>query len=122
MKGQLLVAQLPILLEQRAAQHGFRRETVSSRLLDPVPAQIANHQTQQRTVLIEPLRDRFQLAADLVHRENIEYSGLDDAFLTHCRAPAVAGFCLGFSGMRPKHIRNRRGLTRAKSRFSSLFQ
>ena len=36
MKGQLLVAQLPILLEQRAAQHGFRRQTVPSRLMfDP---------------------------------------------------------------------------------------
>jgi len=41
-------------------------------LLDPVAAQVAGHQTQQRAVLIEPLRHGFQLAADLVFRENIE--------------------------------------------------
>jgi hypothetical protein len=94
MKGQLLVAQSPVLFEQRTAQHGFRRQAVTSRLPDPVPAQIAGHQPQQRTVLVEPLRDGLQLAADLVLRETIKYSGLDDAFLTHCRAPAVAGFAL----------------------------
>jgi hypothetical protein len=38
-----------------------------------VPAQIADHQTQQRTVFVEPLRDGFQLAADLVLRENLKY-------------------------------------------------
>jgi len=63
MKGQLLVAQLPVLLEQRAAHHRFRRQAVSSGLLDPVPTQIAGCQTQQRTVFVEPLRDGFQLAA-----------------------------------------------------------
>jgi len=70
MKGQLLVAQLPVLLEQRAAHHRFRRQAVSSGLLDPVPTQIAGCQTQQRTVFVEPLRDGFQLAADFVLREN----------------------------------------------------
>jgi hypothetical protein len=39
----------------------------------PVPAQIADHQTQQRTVFVEPLRDGSQLAADLVLRENLKY-------------------------------------------------
>src|SRR5216684_2845156 len=92
MKGQLLVAQLPVLLEQRAAHHRFRRQAVATGLLDPVPTQIAGHHTQQRTVRVEPLRDSLQLAADLVRRENIEYSRLDDAFLTHCRAPVVAAF------------------------------
>src|SRR5215813_5143749 len=90
MKGQLLVAQLPVLLEQRAAHHRFRRQAVSSGLPDPVPAQIAGRQTQQRTVFVEPLRDGFQLAADFVLRENFKYSCLDDAFLTHCRVPTVA--------------------------------
>jgi hypothetical protein len=37
-----------------------------------VAAQIAGHQTQQRAVLVEPLRNGLQLAADLVLRENIE--------------------------------------------------
>ena len=31
------------------------------------------------------------LTTDLVRRENIKYSGPDDAPLTHCRAPAIAG-------------------------------
>ena len=92
MKGQLLVAQLPILLEQRAAHHRFCRQAMSSSLLDPVPAQIAGHQTQQPTVFVEPLRDGFQLAPDLVLSENLKYSCLNDALLTHCRAPTVAGF------------------------------
>ena len=92
MKGQLLVAQLPVLLEQRAAHHRFCRQAMSSSLLDPVPAQIAGHPTQQPTVFVEPLRDGFQLAPDLVLSENLKYSGLDDALLTHCRAPTVAGF------------------------------
>jgi hypothetical protein len=83
---------LPVLLEQRAAHHRFRRQAVSSGLLDPVPAQIAGRQTQQRTVFVEPLRDGFQLAADLVLRKNLKNSCLDDAFLTHCRVPTVAGF------------------------------
>jgi hypothetical protein len=94
MKGQLLVAQLPILLEQRTAQHGFPRQAVPSRLLHPVPAQIADHQAQQRTLLVEPVRDGFQFAADLVLRKNIKYTRLHDAFLTHCRAPAVTVFAL----------------------------
>jgi len=41
-------------------------------------------------MLVQPLRHRFQLAADLVIGEEIEYADLDGAFLTHCRAPAVA--------------------------------
>jgi hypothetical protein len=35
-------------------------------------------------MLIQPLRHRLQLAADLVFGEEIEYAGLDGAFLTHC--------------------------------------
>src|SRR5262249_5806109 len=89
MKSQLLVAQLSILFEQRAAQYGFRRQTLPSRLLHPVPAQIADHLTQQRTLLIEPVRTGLQLASEFVLRKDIKYAGLHDAFLTHCRAPAV---------------------------------
>ena len=73
MKGQLLVAQLPVLLEQRAAQHRFRWQAMASGLLEPLPAQIADHQSQQRAVLVEPLRDALQLAANLVFRENLKY-------------------------------------------------
>jgi len=46
-------------------------------------AQIARNQAHQRELPIQPLRDRFQLAADLVLRKNLEYSGLDGALLSH---------------------------------------
>src|SRR5947209_8143490 len=51
----------------------------------PLTAQIARNQAHQRQLPIQPLRDRFQLAADLVLRKNLEYSGLDGALLSHCR-------------------------------------
>src|SRR6266852_3451303 len=121
MKGQLLVAQLPVLLEQRAAHHRCRRQAVSSGLLDPVAAQIAGRQTQQPTLSVEPLRDGFQLAPDLVLRENLKYSGLDDAFLTQCWAPTVAGF-LQTQWLVSKPYPKPPALTRRKSRFNTIFQ
>jgi hypothetical protein len=50
-----------------------------------VATQIAGHQAHQRPLPIQLLRDRLQLAADLVPGKDLEYSGLDGAFLTHCR-------------------------------------
>ena len=85
MKCQLLVAQLAVLLEKRTAQHRLRRQASPSGLLDPVAAQVRRHQAEQRAMRIQPVRHRLQLAADLVPGENIEYAGLDGAFLTHCR-------------------------------------
>ena len=72
MKRQLLVAQLAVLLQQRAAQHGFRRQATPAGLAQPVAAQIVADQAQQWTMLIEPLQDVLQLAADLVRGEDIE--------------------------------------------------
>ncbi|AJD43596.1 hypothetical protein RGR602_PB00056 (plasmid) [Rhizobium gallicum bv. gallicum R602sp] len=36
-------------------------------------------------MLIQPLRHGFQFTADLVSGKKIEYTGLDGAFLAHCR-------------------------------------
>ena len=72
MKRQLLVAQLAMLLEKRAAQHRLRRQALPSGLLDLSPAQILRHQPEQRAMLVQPLRHRLQLAADLVLGEEIE--------------------------------------------------
>ncbi len=47
---------------------------------------------------VQPLRHRLQLVADLVCGENIEYAGLDGAFLAHCRLRRWQG--LGISGMK----------------------
>jgi hypothetical protein len=42
-------------------------------------------------MLVQPLRHRFQLMADLVHGEKIEYTGLGRCVLGALSAPAVAG-------------------------------
>ena len=90
MKRQFLIAQLAMLLEKRAAQDQLGRQAFSPGLLNAVSAQILRRQPDQLAMLVQPLRHRLQLAADLVIGEQIEYAGLDSAFLTHCRAPAVA--------------------------------
>src|SRR5208337_2617682 len=74
----------------RRPQGRLGRQALSPGLLDAMPAQIVRHQPDQLAMLVEPLRHPFQLATDLVIGEEIEYAGLDGAFLTHCRAPAVA--------------------------------
>ena len=89
MKRQLLIAQLAMLLEKGAAQDRLGRQAFSPGLFNAVSAQILLRQPDQLTMLVQPLRHRLQLAADLVIGEEIEYAGLDGAFLTHCRAPAV---------------------------------
>ena len=94
MERQLFVTQLAVLLEQGTAQHRFGRQALPSGRLDPMLAKVSRHQAEQIAMLVQPLRHRFQLTADLVRGENIEYAGLDGAFLTHCRAPAVTGFSL----------------------------
>src|ERR1044071_2758845 len=40
MEGQFLVAQLPVLLEQRTAQYRLSGQAVPSRLLNPIAAQV----------------------------------------------------------------------------------
>ncbi|MBB4232699.1 hypothetical protein GGD56_006597 [Rhizobium mongolense] len=85
MKGQLLITQLTVLFEQGATQHGLRRQALAAGLLHAVAAQVLRYQPEQITMLIQPLRHGFQLAADLVFGEKIEYIGLDGAFLAHCR-------------------------------------
>jgi hypothetical protein len=108
-KGQLFVTQLPLLLEQRTAQHCLGRQAAASGLAQPVAPQIAGHQAHQRALPIQPLRDRLQLAADLVPGKNLEYSGLDGAFLTHYRLRR-RGLRFGFNGLHPQPTRNRRAL------------
>ena len=90
MKRQLLIAQLAMLLEKRAAQDRLGRQAFSPGLLNAVPAQILRRQPDELAMLVQPLRHRLQFLADLVVGEQIEYASLDGALLTHCRAPAVA--------------------------------
>jgi hypothetical protein len=71
---------------QQRDQHADRTgRSFSPRLLNPVAAQILRRQTDELAMLVQPLRQRLQLSADLVIGEEIEWAGLDGAFLTHCR-------------------------------------
>ena len=72
MKRQLLVAQLAMLLEKPATQDRLRRQTLSSGLLNALSAQILRHQPDELAMLVQSLRHRLQLAADLVLGEKIE--------------------------------------------------
>jgi len=74
MKRQLLVAQLAVLLEQRAAQHRLRRQALTPGRLDAVPAKVRRDQAEQRAVVVQPRRHRLELTADLVSGETIEYT------------------------------------------------
>jgi hypothetical protein len=84
-RGQFLVTELALLFQERAAQHRLRRQPPSAGLAQPFAPQIARHQAHQRALPIQPGRNRPQLAADLVCGKDLEYRGLDGAFLTHCR-------------------------------------
>jgi hypothetical protein len=90
-----------------------------ARFLEPMPAQVGAHRLQQLMVRVEPVRHRLQLTADLVCRENIEYRGLDGAFLTHCGSGGGA-FCCRFSGLHQQHNQNRRS-SRPNKRNSSAY-
>ena len=85
MKGQLVITELALLLEQRTAQYGFHRQPLSPGRAQPLAPQIACNQAQERALPIQPVRNRLQLAPDLVSGKDLEYRGLDGAFLTHCR-------------------------------------
>src|SRR5215469_1268078 len=86
MKRQLLVTQLAILLQHRAAHHGFRRQAIAARRPNLAATQIIHHQGEQFAVLIEPLRHRSQFSTDLVFGKIFKYSSLDDALQTQRRA------------------------------------
>ena len=118
-KRQLLVAQLAVLLQQTRAQHRLGRKPVASGLLDPVTTQVGGDQARQLTMLVEPPH-RPQLAADLVQREDIEYTGLDDAFLAHWLRRSKV--CFGFIDMIPNAYLKPPGFIRANDRFIQLFQ
>ena len=66
MKRQFFIAELAMLLEKRAAQDRLGRQAFSSGLLNAVSAQILRRQPDELAMLVQPLRHRFQLAADLV--------------------------------------------------------
>ena len=72
MKRQLLIAQLAMLFEKSAAQDRLGRQTLSPGLLDAVSARILRRQPDELAMLVQPLRYRLQLPADLVIDEQIE--------------------------------------------------
>ena len=59
MERQLVVTQLPVLLEKRTAQHRFRRQAMPAGLLHPAAPQILCHQPRERWMLIQPAGHRL---------------------------------------------------------------
>jgi hypothetical protein len=55
----MLTTQLPLLFEQRTAQHRLRWQPPPSGFVQTVAAQIAGRQAYQHALAIQPLRDRF---------------------------------------------------------------
>ena len=55
MKRQLLIAQLAMLLEKRAAQDRFSRQAFSPGLFDAVAAQILGRQRDEFAMFVQPL-------------------------------------------------------------------
>ena len=82
---QLFIAQLPMLFQQRTAQHRFRRQALATGRLEPMPAQLRRNPTADLAMIVQQIGHGLQLTTKLVPRENIEYTGLDGAFFTHCR-------------------------------------
>jgi hypothetical protein len=85
MEGQLLIAQLAVLLEERAAQYRFGRQPLPSGVLDA---------TRPRTRTTRPSTSRCSSShcdiafnswpiSCMAKRSNT--LGLDGAFLAHCR-------------------------------------
>ena len=71
-EGQLLVAQLEVLLEQGTAQRRIGAQSVASGLLDLADAEVRGDQANRLTLAAEPIGHRLQLATDLVLRKQIE--------------------------------------------------
>src|SRR5213076_2334783 len=97
------------------------RQASASGFAQSVATQIASHQAHQRALPIQPLRDRLQLAADLVPGKDLEYSGLDGAFLTHCRLRR-RGWRFRFNGLHPQPTRTCRALSVLKFQISTGIQ
>jgi hypothetical protein len=61
-----------MLLEKPATQDRLGRQTLSPGLLNAVSAQILGRQPDELAMLVQSLRHRLQLPADLVLSEEIE--------------------------------------------------
>ena len=91
MKRQFLVTQLPVLLEQRAAQHRLGRQPIAPGWLEARAAQLGGDQGDHLAMRVQPRAHGLELATNLVLGEQIEYTGLDDAVLAHCRLRRLRG-------------------------------
>ena len=109
MEGQLLIAQLAVLLEHGAAQHRLGRQPLSPGRFDAVPAQVRCNQAGQLAMVVEPAdiacssrpiscpANRSNMLAWTVRSWRIVGSG-------------GCGLCFGISGLMPKSTRSRRSL------------
>ena len=63
---------MPTMLEKRAAQGRLGRQAFSPGLCNAAAAQILGRQPDELAMLVQPLRHRLQLAANLVIGKEIE--------------------------------------------------
>lgn len=87
---QLVIAQLPMLLEHSAAQHRLRRQPAAPGRLQAPLAQVVHHRRQHAPMGIEPLRHRLQLAPQFMIEKHFVYSDLGRAFLARSPSCGVA--------------------------------
>src|SRR6516164_8202501 len=71
-------------------------------------------------MLIQPARHCLELAADLVSGEEIEYAGLDGAFLTHCQLRRLQVY-LWNQCLDPKITSSRRASADVKTQILQVF-
>ena len=116
MKRQLFIAQLAMLLEQRAAQDRLGRQTLSPSLLDAMAPQTLGHEPEELAMLVQLLRHRLQLTADLVLGEEIEQVACT-VRSWRIVGSGGGGFAFRISGLIRKLTRNRRASHPPKGRF-----
>jgi hypothetical protein len=92
-KGQLLITQLPLLLEQRTAQNRLRRQSPPSGLSHSLAAQIVRHQDQARDdfgTILDELVFLIEQLARLPTRAEVRWIALRATLGTLAAIGAVA--------------------------------
>lgn len=83
MKGQLLIGQFPVLLQDGATQHLLGGHAVAPGILPPVFHQVAINQIQDILVRVQEMGNGFQFLGNLIAGHEIQQVQLRLFFLAH---------------------------------------
>jgi hypothetical protein len=83
MKGQLLIAQIPILLQYDTPKHLLGCHALSARVRTLGTNHVLVNRLVDRWIVIQNSRDRLQLPGHFVTRHRREYTQLRNPFFTH---------------------------------------